>query len=1136
MPLQERLIPFPFSNGLNTKLDPKSPKLAGQLLRCDNGVFTRPDRLQLRNGFRALSTSIEGGGVITDGRALTPYGDELVLADSTSLYSYNPSADNWVRKGALSSLVVTARPVCRNTNVAHAADGSIHSSGVGVYAWQDTDGLVRYSIVSSTTGTIVSNASLGAGQLPKAIVVGDFFAVYFVSAGTPVLKLALVPVASPRLAPTVTDLTSSVTPEQELSAALPAYDVCLWPSPAAATSVYVAFNNATASTGGTSLAFFDPGQPEQQLVLTSWTIPASVLGVFPDANGPVVLSYSDTDHHVRFRAWQDFHVGALDAPVISGLTPGSGGSLAPGTYGYRVSAVDGSGHESVAGPEVTTTIGGAVTTITVAWPAVPGASFYNVYGRTPLFEELLGTTASLFAIDDGMTTATLPLAPNLPTPVELGAAVIAFQTNCIALGGVAVDGTPTWEVLWTQLGIDAPESSATWAATVTSYTAAAATVAQPNLILVGKPYLYLGAAWALFLHQSKLQATYFVGDTEGNLAAKFLYSTAGNSLIASTIAYPVPLLSEVTQLTASSFGQSLVQALSLTTVEGTVQGIYGVTAYTWDYADPQDGYSRAELAQTLLWGGGFVAQYDGDTVGELGFHLGPDPDHLGVNAISGPGQLSAGTYAYLVTYEWTDNQGHLQRSVPVAPREVTVTAGQGVQLTLPYLGITAHAGVVLQVYRTVADVPGVYYLANTTTQPGDAPQTNAPTNNVRVTLPDPTHPTCLWYDLNLSDLDLVGNPPLYTNGNAAPNVMPNAVSALTVWDNRVFAVDAPNPLLCWMTRQALPNTPPEFSSRLQYNVDPRGGGVTALGFLDQSLVLYKRSMIFTTGGQGPDNTGEGSYPDAAFCSAAVGCANHRSIGTVPAGQVFSSVQGIHLLDHALQVSYQGAAVEQYNDQVVTSCQLVPTTKEIRWTLQPTEETPDGTMLMLDYFVNQWATFTPCAGVDAAVWEDTYLFLQPDGTVRQELPGVYTDAGEFISLDLESSNLQLGGQQAWQQVWEVYILGMAESPHNLQVAVATDFSPGYDQVEVVTPEPAGTWGSDSTWGGLLPGDSKTWGGTWNPYRWRVFVANTECQAIRIRVTTYQQPGEEPGQGCSLSGLALLYGVFGKAAPVKASQTF
>lgn len=89
-------------------------------------------------------------------------------------------------------------------------------------------------------------------------------------------------------------------------------------------------------------------------------------------------------------------------PVPTGLATApatTGGTLATGTYGYRVSAVTAAG-ETTAATEVTAAVTGPTGSVTVSWNEVPGALAYNVYGRT-----VAGELKMLPAAAAGTTTA-----------------------------------------------------------------------------------------------------------------------------------------------------------------------------------------------------------------------------------------------------------------------------------------------------------------------------------------------------------------------------------------------------------------------------------------------------------------------------------------------------------------------------------------------------------------------------------------------------------------------------------------------------------------------------------------------------------------------------------------------------------
>lgn len=100
----------------------------------------------------------------------------------------------------------------------------------------------------------------------------------------------------------------------------------------------------------------------------------------------------------------------LQVPTNVALTTSaSGGTVAAGTHGYRVTALNGAG-ETTASAEVTIVTTGSTSTVTVTWPAVPGATSYKVYGRTASSELLMGTVSAAPAsafysfLDDGSVT------------------------------------------------------------------------------------------------------------------------------------------------------------------------------------------------------------------------------------------------------------------------------------------------------------------------------------------------------------------------------------------------------------------------------------------------------------------------------------------------------------------------------------------------------------------------------------------------------------------------------------------------------------------------------------------------------------------------------------------------------------
>lgn len=88
------------------------------------------------------------------------------------------------------------------------------------------------------------------------------------------------------------------------------------------------------------------------------------------------------NHMSRPMSWRD-PIVATPAGLM--VVPAAGGSLAPGTYAYRVVARRpvGQGTTGVSAPSAEVAAASPGGSMTVAWSAVPDATEYQVFGRTP---------------------------------------------------------------------------------------------------------------------------------------------------------------------------------------------------------------------------------------------------------------------------------------------------------------------------------------------------------------------------------------------------------------------------------------------------------------------------------------------------------------------------------------------------------------------------------------------------------------------------------------------------------------------------------------------------------------------------------------------------------------------------------
>jgi hypothetical protein len=104
----------------------------------------------------------------------------------------------------------------------------------------------------------------------------------------------------------------------------------------------------------------------------------------------------------------------VPAPTGVSASAGSGGSLAAGTYAYRVVARRPSGQGSTANSDGSTEVSATVSSggkITISWSAVSGATGYRVYGRTAGAQNVYWTTTSTSWTDTGSGGTGGTLAP-----------------------------------------------------------------------------------------------------------------------------------------------------------------------------------------------------------------------------------------------------------------------------------------------------------------------------------------------------------------------------------------------------------------------------------------------------------------------------------------------------------------------------------------------------------------------------------------------------------------------------------------------------------------------------------------------------------------------------------------------------
>ncbi|MDE1904830.1 MAG: hypothetical protein KGH75_00075 [Rhodospirillales bacterium] len=143
---------------------------------------------------------------------------------------------------------------------------------------------------------------------------------------------------------------------------------------------------------------------------------------------------------------------ALTTPVAPTATAGSAGTLAAGTYSYKVTAANQYG-ETVASPAATATTTGTTGSVALVATAVTGAVYYRWYGRIAGSEQFLAQTTSVNFTDTGalVPSGALPATnsaagPGTDTGYQFASLGIVGNPNGVSLefwGKAILNGSQT---------------------------------------------------------------------------------------------------------------------------------------------------------------------------------------------------------------------------------------------------------------------------------------------------------------------------------------------------------------------------------------------------------------------------------------------------------------------------------------------------------------------------------------------------------------------------------------------------------------------------------------------------------------------------------------------------------------------
>jgi hypothetical protein len=389
----------------------------------------------------------------------------------------------------------------------------------------------------------------------------------------------------------------------------------------------------------------------------------------------------------------------------------------------------------------------------------------------------------------------------------------------------------------------------------------------------------------------------------------------------------------------------------------------------------------------------------------------PDPDLVGKN------------FSYCAIYEYYDSEGNITRSAPsyivstgVIPAninaiQVNVASPIG---SLKYNQVTGRQPVAV-IYRT-ANLGSVFYRV------GEISINNDGTTSSSFADTTP-------------DTSLTKAQTLYTTGDVLQNdPAPSAVFCFS-GGNRIFLGGLEEKDEIAYSKQQLFGESVNFSDLFRIRVSSGSLSdktpISAGGYMDGKIVIFRNQSIYFSQGDGPNEVGIGDFSNPEIISSDVGCTDPKSVLNTPMGLMFKSRKGIYLLDRGMTVQYIGAPVEDFNSYNVVASSLSDKYNEARFYLS------NGVCLVYNYLFQTWSSITNQTSFDSDIWQGLPVVIRGNA-VYKETENFYKDDTTYYSMKFVSPWLKLGNLQGYQRVYQLWILGDYKSAHTLKCKVYVDY--------------------------------------------------------------------------------------------------
>lgn len=315
-------------------------------------------------------------------------------------------------------------------------------------------------------------------------------------------------------------------------------------------------------------------------------------------------------------------------------------------------------------------------------------------------------------------------------------------------------------------------------------------------------------------------------------------------------------------------------AVTTSTVESTALPIYGsqsyhsvdaITVTSGAYTDV--GRPITANGQTII-PGALIREWDGSAIVESGLSSGPRVLYA---SAGGTGAVPVGDFIYAVVWEWRDAIGRRHQSPPKLLANAVTVSGSPSAVTVTFDSPTFSSKNLISaaIYRTVAGGTHLYF--------------------VDVVKLGVNSPLFTYTDV-ADDATISSNQVLYTEGGQLPHDPPPPAKYACAGPSRVLLGGLENPCQVQWSKLIFTGEPVQWSSFDAYKVTV-DSPVTGVATLDGAWLIFTRDAIWEVVGEGPDDTGAGTFGEARKRPSSTGCISHRSLVETQDGVLFQGTNG-----------------------------------------------------------------------------------------------------------------------------------------------------------------------------------------------------------------------------------------------------